>query len=784
MQQYYIYTPDGIQEGPYPEDMLRAGLAQGIYPEDTLIWCEGMDDWKKISEVISKAPEQTPAQEIGKQPAQRIKTVFSNLKQFLNAHTKTKWSIIAVASCLILGGVVYSFMPDEREAKLNAMFPGRTPERIKEIEGQIGKSLHSRSYEAILLAEVDGSRGSEKQVKQLLYIGTNPDVRDMEGNTPLHHAIQNERDEIAQLLISAGATPDIQNNKGEAPLHIAVQKSNKELVTQLIEAGANPNIRDGEGATPLKACLELQIGNRSSSRVDIEHEAYEKEKITEILLAAGADCSDINLKEEDNGVFLLNAAIGAHRIDLAKELIAAGVEVNSYNKHTLTVPLLKAAACGVDVGFLIDAGAVVTHKTIAGDSALYLAAAEDNVKNLDLLISAGVDVNGKDNYGNTPLHQAAARGKIKNIKILFKADADINSKNKGGSTPLHLAAYVDAYIDQDRFSKNGKFDEEAYEAACRKKCSGIVKTIKFLLKEGADVNAKDENQRTPLDVTVENIFENSDSWSLGAIFNGRIEAIKLLTAAPGIDITTPLYRAIKYADDAKDIKDDTLRNTLVNGIVPLLLNTPGFDINKPGINGETMLVKAANSGERFMVEKLLSFPGIDVNKATTTGDTPLMAAAANGNQDCLELLLNAPGINVKLRNNKGLDAFGVAVVHMRGRCIEVLAQHPDVDINARMPNGLTHLTAAIAANKTAVIEMLLDLPKLDINATCTFENGEITPLMLATAAGNKVAVELILRNPEVDVNKRGPKGETALTIAITQGDTLCARLIYKAGGRE
>lgn len=62
MKQYYV-AKNGVQEGPYEEAALKADAAAGKYPKNTIIWCEGMDDWEPIGEhfqLPSAAPTPKP----------------------------------------------------------------------------------------------------------------------------------------------------------------------------------------------------------------------------------------------------------------------------------------------------------------------------------------------------------------------------------------------------------------------------------------------------------------------------------------------------------------------------------------------------------------------------------------------------------------------------------------------------------------------------------------------------------------------------------------------------
>merc|ERR1712001_610187 len=75
----------------------------------------------------------------------------------------------------------------------------------------------------------------------------------------------------------------------------------------------------------------------------------------------------------------------------------------------------------------------------------------------------------KNEHGSTPLHIAVLEGKLDLVKFLLKNGANIDSKSKVGSSPLHLVIRDD-----------GKMD-----------------ILKCLLKNGADTNFMD-NDWAPL----------------------------------------------------------------------------------------------------------------------------------------------------------------------------------------------------------------------------------------------------------------------------------------------
>lgn len=115
---------------------------------------------------------------------------------------------------------------------------------------------------------------------------------------------------------------------------------------------------------------------------------------------------------------------------------------------------------------LISAGVNINLPSGRGEPPIYLAALNDDVEMLRFLIKNGANPQAEDERGYTPLMIASRLGNDKAVNFLLIQGIDPNSKN---GISLILACL------------NNKYS-----------------TIKLLINSGANVNAKDKDDCTPL----------------------------------------------------------------------------------------------------------------------------------------------------------------------------------------------------------------------------------------------------------------------------------------------
>lgn len=115
-----------------------------------------------------------------------------------------------------------------------------------------------------------------------------------------------------ELFLKAGLLPDTRDKRGVPLLCLAARENHRSVVSFLLEHGADVNLQsEDRGNSPLMDAV-------SKSNVDMVRD----------LIAAGAD---VNLLSKD-GQSALVLAVGKNDVPLAKELLEAGADIDAADK--------------------------------------------------------------------------------------------------------------------------------------------------------------------------------------------------------------------------------------------------------------------------------------------------------------------------------------------------------------------------------------------------------------------------------------------------------------------
>ena len=329
-----------------------------------------------------------------------------------------------------------------------------------------------------------------------------------------------------------------------------------------------------------------------------------------------------------------------------------------------------------EVTKLIDQGADVNAQDNTQQSAYLITTSEGYLELLDLTLAHGARVNDKDSWNGTGLIRAAERGHALVVGRLLRAGIDRDHVNRIGYQAIHEAIWlgqdtrryrdtllvlIAGGVELTRPSVNEGLTP--LQMARQRGYPGIEATLRTALepidmvdpdtellraartgdadraagalRAGADIEARDTNERTPL---------------LLAAANDRVDVARLLVAL-GAD------------PDALDDRHDTpWLVTGVTGSVPMLeaLLPAKPDLTIRNRFGGTSSIPASERGHVDYVARVLQ-TGIDVNHVNDLGWTALLEAAILGDggpdhQQIVRLLL-AAGADPTLPDNDGITAL-------------------------------------------------------------------------------------------------------------------------------
>lgn len=210
---------------------------------------------------------------------------------------------------------------------------------------------------------------------------------------------------------------------------------------------------------------------------------------------------DINKK-------LIEATI-AGDISEVKTLIKQGADVNATDNKGYTVFMFARMGWHTEIEkFLIDNGADVNIKNI--DEQFLMATFEGDISGVKTFIKQGADINYKDSKlffnsdkmritslspsAYTALMIASCYGHIEIVKYLIDNGADIDYKTEEGNTALTYALMYRHTEILKFFEDKGadiNIDVKQFRMLLVATTWGDLEVVKYLIKNGADVNYKD-----------------------------------------------------------------------------------------------------------------------------------------------------------------------------------------------------------------------------------------------------------------------------------------------------
>jgi ankyrin repeat protein len=375
---------------------------------------------------------------------------------------------------------------------------------------------------------------------------------------------------------------------------------------------------------------------------------------------------------------LFSAANNGH-LGAVKILLEYGANINRYDNEEEWTPLYVAIFSGhlEIVKFLIENGADVNggkwkplHAVIENGVRKFTSQHKDII---NLLVSKGADLSASCTpHDESPLQVAVQQGRLDQIRHLISIGADPNNLNSNNETILRLA--VD-YLKLDI----------------------VIWVLKHAVKNNINVNKKDNNGKSALDIAYESYYDQDSVWYK------NLDLVKIITLLLSYGANpeshsrfdkrrVPLHVAVQY-------------NHL--GLVKLLLKKGLEDTNV--IEKGRSALHIAVTNRNFEIVKLLLRYGADVNEICH-GRQTLVIASSYGDLEIVKLLVDHDAVINLIGDSDSYQkkiALHVAAENGHLEVVKFLLEK-DAQVDIQTCTGSTPLHLAVENGHLDIVKLILD----------------------------------------------------------------------------
>ncbi|QCR22743.1 ankyrin repeat domain-containing protein [Pontibacter sp. SGAir0037] len=459
---------------------------------------------------------------------------------------KTSPDAAAVKAEIAKGNSATAFNPMTFDATVMAINSDAPNATIKFLLEQQGNSINKITHDGRIYLHWAANRGNVELVEYLIAKGSDINLEDSHGTTPLAFAasngqtntavyeaffkagldvkkkyrdganllllgIANDADlKLSNYLISKGLSLKDVDNNGNTAFNYAARTGNVAQLKTLLKKGVQFN----ENALIFAA----QGTRRSTNTIDVYQYLVDELKINPAYI-------------NKNGETVLHALVRKpNQSEIVKYFLAKGVDVNKADKDGNTA-FINAAA-GKDAALievLLPKVKDINATNAKGESALTMAVKSSSADVVSLLLKNGADVNIKDKDGNnlayylvqsyTPQGGRGPEGGASNggqqddfsakMAALQGKGLNFAAPQKDGSTLYHLAVAKNdmallkriANLNIDVNTKNKEGITVLHKAAMLSKDDAI---LKYLLSVGARKDIATEFDETAYTLAKEN----------------------------------------------------------------------------------------------------------------------------------------------------------------------------------------------------------------------------------------------------------------------------------------
>ncbi|KAL6696427.1 ankyrin repeat-containing domain protein [Trichoderma pleuroticola] len=648
-------------------------------------------------------------------------------------------------------------------------------------------------------------RGSIDMVKFLCESGVDTSYKDQLGQTALHKASIFGQADLVEYLLETNRVPvDAMDESQRTPLYFAAERGHVDVVDCLLRYHANKNSLDRRRET----ALFKPAGNGHL-------------KMVERLLKAGTDATILDHWKRTPLRF---AAMKGH-IEVVRMLLEETQIQQDIPDWTGRTVLHNAAAFlreGQEdvIDILFEHGASQESCDDTGGTALHAAILRHQghppptIALLERLVQGGVSLEAQDHHGRTALFLAAAVQNLAAVKFLLSAGAEPKSQSLHAAVHSGNIALVKPFLEQRRFELDlNERDEHGNTTLHVAASRGYDNIVTALLRAGARTRCLNMDQQTPWDAATRagqpetaRLLLNADPNPEGDDFETLIESLDdSQMNVQDILGRTPLHTAVILghkeavsqlleAQVSPDIQDQIGRTPLhyaarrVNPAIAKALVTAKANVNIADAEQRVPLYLAAEAGNVEGVKMLLA-----ANAEFTANHqrrTPLHAAALKGSVQTVRALLVGYGGGKETRLISMLDNDLKTAIHLAAEqgysdVVEELLKHSQgrhaIVIDKQDGRGRTALFMASRNGHLNVVQQLIRAGSIIYR----IDKDRKMAIHLAAKGGHLDIVRLLLDELPSQVEVALKKWEENLPDwphnKIYQGDALIAALA-KAGG--
>ncbi|XP_044019769.1 putative ankyrin repeat protein RF_0381 [Aphidius gifuensis] len=393
------------------------------------------------------------------------------------------------------------------------------------------------------------------------------------GKTPLQYAVESYRPEIVKLLLKHNANVNLKLNSNMSLIQYACQEKNPTIVQLLVDYGANVNCVD-PSLQKCYTCLHYAVENEAECTVQLLVNkgsfinATAENNITPLHIAAKKGYNNIYPHEENN---------------LLKILLENGADVNAQTDDKKTALYFTAQAGHLSAvqtilkhnpdknieGNLSSLGVAISCNHTDGIKASYF---KSQAKHMNILRNDGLSrpvSNIKNNI--TSRYHSISCDHSTIVNLLIDYGLTLEPQHKFYKMFIFAAASIGHLKIIKNFLTSDSCDVNLSVNPASKKSTRILHTsiinnhtdISLLLIEnGADVNVKDENNKSPVHYAVTNnntevtkklVAHHAEVQPIllsCAIRNDNLEIIEILVKC-GVNINTIFEMSSSFSRNRK-----------------------------------------------------------------------------------------------------------------------------------------------------------------------------------------------------------------------------------------